>query len=256
MADDISEAFFLPELFDIMATEGRNSVVADGATPLQGSALVQFEQDVHMIYAPDRMLTAFVGTLDAELADKPDVRADALAFAATELGQRILRLEIAARQALIDDDVDYVARDVLSEARSAGADARLGQRLEQVRARIDANELLELNVSLGLNTSYAYYRGMMSEDAVFGLSGELLLQLVWEQEPSIRADIEDWIESYFLMAYQPLEPAEMDAFVSYVATPLAQDFNRAMFRAFDTVFSEISFQVGKALGRRLRAEEL
>lgn len=256
LADDLSRAFLLPELFDIMAEEGRSSVLADGAVPLQGRDLAQFTSDVEGIYHAERMLADFTQALDAELAGSPDVRADALEFAATDLGRRVLRLELAAREALLDDDVDALARLALDDAR-AGVSGEAGfQRLQLVRERIDANELVELNVSLGLNTSFAYYRGMMAENAVQGMSSDMLLQLVWAQEPEIRADIEDWVESYFLMTYQPLDAEDMQAYVDYVGTPLAQDFNRAMFRAFDTVFSEISYQVGRALGRRLNFEEL
>ena len=255
-ADDLVRAFLLPELFDIMATEGRNSVLEDGATPLQGNALALFRNDVTMIYQPERMLAEFATALETELARTPDARADALEFAATDPGRRILRLELAARDALLDDDVNRFARMALDDARSSTAESQAARRLELVRARIDANDLVELNVALGLNTSFAYYRGMMAENAVQGMTSEMLLQLVWAQEPDIRAEIEDWIESYFLMAYQPLAAAEMEDYVAYVGTPLAQEFNRAMFRAFDTVFSEISFQVGRALGRRLNVEEL
>ena len=256
VASELSDAFLLPELFDIMAEEGRASMLADGATPLQGSALRAFQDDVAAIYTADRMLAAFLTEMEKELSSRPDVRADALDFAATDAGKQILQLEIAARQALLEDEIDEMARMTLLEAREAARDAAMAARLDLVRQRIDANDLIELNVSLGLNTSFAYYRGMMAENAVQGLSADMLLQLVWAQEPAIRADIEDWIESYFLMAYQPLSTDEMEAFVAYVATPLAQDFNRAMFRAFDTVFSEISLQVGHALGRRLSIEEL
>lgn len=256
LASDLSRAFLLPELFDIMAAEGRTSVLADGATPLQGQALAEFRSDVDAIYDAERMLNAFTAALEAELSTRPEVRADALEFAATEAGQQILQLEVAARQALLEDEIDEMARLALLEAREGGPGNAAAERLVLVRQRIDANDLIELNVSLGLNTSFAYYRGMLAENAVQGMTSDTLLQLVWAQEPEIRADIEDWIDSYFLMAYQPLAVKDMQDFVAYVSTPLAQDFNRAMFRAFDTVFSEISFQVGRALGRRLITEEL
>lgn len=256
LASELARAFLLPELFDIMAAEGRQSVLADGATPLQGRPLTQFRSDVEAIYAPDRMLMEFVAALEAELVRYPEARADALEFAATDYGKQILQLEISARDALMDDEIDTVARLALQDARDSQPDDPVAERLDLVRQRIDANDLIELNVSLGLNTSFAYYRGMMAENAVQGMNEDTLLQLVWAQEPEIRADIEDWIESYFLMAYQPLSMEEMQRFVAYVSTPLAQDFNRAMFRAFDTVFSDISVQVGRALGRRLNIEEL
>ncbi|MCH8466568.1 MAG: DUF2059 domain-containing protein [Roseinatronobacter sp.] len=255
-ADDLARAYLLPELFEIMAEEGLQSVMADGVTTLEGRALTQFQRDVTQIYQAERMEADFTARLRAELETQPDVVQDALDFAQTDLGRKILRLEISARKALLDPEVDDIARMALSDARGARASESAARRLDLVRARIEANDLVELNVSLGLNTSYAYYAGMMAEDAANELSAEQVLYLVWAQESSIRLEVEDWSESYFLMAYAPLSEEEMQAYVAYVSTPLAQAFNRALFRAFDAVFTDISKSVGRALGRRLSAEEL
>lgn len=255
-ADDLSRAYLLPELFGIMAAEGRSSVLVEGAIPLQGRALADFERDVARIYDAERMHAAFVSILNADMDATPDVMQDALEFAQTNLGKRVLRLEVSARDALLDDEVDQIARMALQDARAAQQGAPAADRLDMIRARVDANDLVELNVSLGLNTSYAYYQSMMSENAVNGLDGEQLLFLVWAQEPEIRTDVEDWIESYFMMAYQPLADDDLQALIDYVSTPLAQAFNRAMFRAFEAVFSDISVKVGRALGRRLNVEDL
>ncbi len=255
-AGDLSRAYLLPELFEIMASEGRSAILADAAIPLQGGTFANFEDDVSRIYDPGRMQAAFVAGLKADLAASPEVLEDALNFAQTNLGKRILRLEISAREALLDDEVDQIARTALADARAARDGAGRAARLAMIRARVDANDLIDLNVSLGLNTSYAYYQGMMSENAVNGLDAEQLLFLVWAQEPEIRADVEDWIESYFMMAYQPLSDDELQDYIDYVSQPLAQAFNRAMFRAFDALFSDISVAVGRALGRRLNVEDL
>ncbi len=255
-ADDLSDALLLPELFDIMAEEGRNAVVQDEEIPLRGGVLAQFQQDVAEIYTPERLQMAFLAELDTALEAKPDLRADVLAFAKSELGRKVLRLEISARAAMLDDTVDDATRLALADARAAPEGSDRARRLALVRARIDANDLIELNVSLGLNTSYAYFQGLLAEGAVPGLTASELVPLVWAQETEIRNEIEDWIESYFLMAYQPLDEGEFSDLLDYVNTPLAVEFNQVMFRAFDTVFSDVSQKLGAALGRRMQAEEL
>jgi uncharacterized protein YukE len=255
-ADDLARAYLLPELFEIMAEEGLQSVMADGVTTLEGSALAQFQNDVAQIYRAEQMEADFTAHLSAELEGQPDVVQDALDFANTDLGRKVLRLEVSARKALLDPEVDDIARMALIQARDARPDSDRARRLDLVRARIEANDLIELNVSLGLNTSYAYYAGMMAEDAANELSAEQVLYLVWAQETSIRMEVEDWSESYFLLAYAPLSEEELQTYIDYVSTPLGQAFNRALFQAFDTVFSDISKSVGRALGRRLNAEEL
>ena len=255
-AEDLSRAFLLPELFEIMAEEGRRSAVADGEIPLQGRALAEFERNVAAIYNAEAMRQAFEASVMAELESQPAVLADALEFAATELGARVLRLEISARAALLDDEIDEISRITLEEARDADPEAPRAARLDMVRARIDANDLIDLNVSLGLNTSLAYYRGFLSEQATQSLGADDLLTLVWSQEDMLRADIEDWIESYFLLAYQPLNDADLQSYTDYLSTPLAQAFNLAMFTAFDQVFSDLSVALGRVMGRGMLAEEL
>ncbi|MDD7970231.1 hypothetical protein [Roseinatronobacter alkalisoli] len=254
-AQDLSEAFLLPELFQIMAAEGRAAIGQDSAAPVSDAELDLWRAELDEIYDADRMHVDFVAALDAALESKPGIRADAIDFATTELGQRILRLEISARDALLQDEIDDVARLALLEARSAsqkGADNRLAL----VRARIRANDLVELNVSLGMNTSYAYYRGMLAENTAIGLNAEDMLNMVQALEPSIRNDVTDWIESYFLMAYQPLSDDELQAYIAYSASPEGDAFNRAMFQAFDAVFVGLSHRVGRALGRIMNSESL
>ncbi|MCC5958439.1 MAG: hypothetical protein JJU08_03775 [Rhodobacteraceae bacterium] len=255
-ANDLSEAFLLPELFEVMAAEGRTAIGEEGAAPLSSRELDIWRTELAGIYDTDQMLAAFVDALEQALEPMPDVRDDAIRFATTELGQRIMRLEVSARAALLDDEVDEMARLALLDARASLQDTDGAHRLAMIRDRIAVNDLIELNVSLGMNTSYAYYRGMLAEGASAGYSAEDLLNLVQAMQPDIRRDVVDWIESYFLMAYQPLSDAELQDYIDYSASPQGVAFNRAMFQAFDAVFVGLSGRVGRALGRILGSDTL
>lgn len=250
--NDLSEALLLPELFAIMATEGRENADAVEDELLNGRGGTQWRTDVARTYDPDRLLAQFMQVLDAELADSPDVRADVMDFAESDMGRRVLRLEIDARAALLDPDVSALAHDVLADLRAERA-----PRLEMVRERIAVNDLVELNVALGLNTSMSYFHGLMTE-APGGMSGPMtsLLGDVWEQEHAIRAETEDWIESYFLLAYQPLSDEALRSYIAFSASESGQKFNTAMFRAFDQVFGEVSLRLGSATGRALQHQDL
>lgn len=252
----LSRAYHFPELFEVMAEESQQALGSDGATPLDMAELAEWRAELRALYDPVRMEARFIKTLEDTLADQPDVRSDALDFARSDLGARILQLELSARQALLDTEIDDLAREALLRARNAAPGDTSARRLARVRARIDANDLIELNVSLGMNTSFAYYMGMFREGAVFGLNTEDLLQLVQAQEYDIRRDVTDWIESYFLMAYRPLTDEELEAYIAYCQTAKGDAFNQAMFRAFDDLFVELSGAVGQALGWRLRGERL
>lgn len=255
-AQELSDAYLLPELFEIMSDESIAALGADGASPLSDAELAEWRAELAAIYDPERMHRRFMTVLEGALASRPDVTQDALDFAASTLGRRVLQLEVSARAALLDAEIDDAARSALMHARHSKPDSAAARRLAQARERIAVNDLIEMNVSLGLNTSYAYYSGMLAEGATSGLGPQDLLALVQAQEEDIRHDIIDWIEAYFLMAYQPLSQDEMRRYIAHSASPEGDAFNRAMFRAFDTVFVALSHQVGRALGRRLMAEEL
>lgn len=253
---DLADLYFFDELFPIMAAEGIASSGDENATPLDRSELGQWRSDLARIYDASRMQQSFTDVLNSALAGRDDVIRDATEFGQSSLGERVLKLEVSARAALLDDAIDDMARQALLDARAAPAQSELGQRLALVRERVAVNDLVELNVSLGLNTSYAYYTGMLSETEIPGLSPQDVLSLVWEQENDIRTDVTDWIESYFLMAYQPLSTEDMRAYIDWSGSAYGDAFNRAMFRAFDAVFVDISSQVGTALGRALSGQSL
>jgi signal transduction histidine kinase len=252
----LAELYLLDELFPIMAAEGISSAGDEAATPLDPSEVGQWRRDIARIYDATAMQAAFSDALDTALVGRDDIIRDAADFARSDLGERVLQLEVTARAALLDDAIDELAREALVVARAAPDGSPLNLRLGLIRDRIAVNDLIELNVSLGMNTSYAYYMGMLSESEMLGLGAQDVLSLVWSQEEDIRSDVRDWIESYFLMAYQPLSDDDLRAYVDWSGSAYGDAFNRAMFQAFDTVFVDISRQVGMTLGRALSGQSL
>lgn len=253
-ADSLSDAYLLPELFDIMAEEGRMVALSDPAVPQNGAGRAGWEGAINRIYDSDRMHEDFNTALTAAL--KPATRADALRFAQSDLGRRVLQLEVSARRALLSEEIDASARLALTSAREAPEGSSRANALARVRERIAVNDLIELNVSLGLNTSLAYYTGMVDAGWMAGMAGVDLLTLVWAQEQAIRDDVTDWAESYFLLAYQPLSTEDMQTYIDYAASPEGDAFNRAMFRAFDSVFVAISRRVGAAMAAQMQQDTL
>lgn len=253
-ADSVSDAYLLPDLFGIMAEEGREAALNDPAVQPGSAGRTGWESAINRIYDVERMHDDFVSALNAALT--PEIRADALRFAQSALGRRVLQLEVSARRALLSEEIDDSARQALNTARAAPAGSPRADALARVRERIAVNDLIELNVSLGLNTSLAYYTGMVEAGWMAGMAGADLLTLVWAQEQAIRDDVTDWAESYFLLAYQPLSTEEMQTYIDYVASPKGDAFNRAMFQAFDAVFVDISRRVGAAMAAHMQQDTL
>jgi hypothetical protein len=130
-------------------------------------------------------------------------------------------------------------------------------RMAMLERFIEVNDLVESNVSGALNSSYAYYRGMIDGGAFEGEMGEGdVLADVWSQEADVRADTEEWVYSFLALAYQPLPDAELSAYTAFSATPAGQDLNRAIFVAFDKMFVDISHALGLATARYMVGQEL
>ena len=83
-----------------------------------------------------------------------------------------------------------------------------------------------------------------------------ILSDVWAQEDQIRADTSTWLYSYLGLAYHPLTEAEMESYIAFWESPAGQRLNAALFQAFDTVFREVSLELGKAAGIAMQGRDI
>ena len=173
-----------------------------------------------------------------------------LAFFQTPAGERIVALENAARGAMGDDDIEEIARQNYRDLAQDG-----GHRLDLIRAFVTANDLLERNVSGALTSNYQFFRGL-SDGNAFDMSEDEMIAEVWAQEEEIRADTEEWLMGYLLMAYQPLSDEELEAYIAFSRTNAGQALNRGLFDGFNAMYTDISYALGWAVALELAASEL
>ncbi|MFA8443212.1 hypothetical protein [Yoonia sp.] len=161
-------------------------------------------------------------------------------------------LELSARRAYLDEAVEMASKE---NAAIAMMDET--PRFLMVQEFVDVNDLIEANVVGSLNSSYAFYTGLIDGGAMpAGVTGETALQDVWAQEPEVRKDTTEWVYSFLLMAYQPLSDAEMEAYIEFSRTDAGQDMTDALFAAFDGMFEDISRGLGLASARFMISQEL
>ena len=174
------------------------------------------------------------------------------AFFGSEMGQQILKLEIGARRALLDSDVEDVAKVAWSDM--AAEDS---PRAAQLRRFAEANDLIESNVMGAMNANFAFYRGM-AEAGSFpeAMTEEQMLQDVWGQEPQVRTETESWLFPFLALAYQPLSDADLQSYISFSESPAGQRLNAALFVAFDAVFTQISADLGRAAALQMKGEDI
>ena len=64
------------------------------------------------------------------------------------------------------------------------------------------------------------------------------------------------MNAFLLMAYEPLEPEDLQAYVEFYRTPAGRVLNRAMFDAFNRMYEELSYILGRAVARHMQSEKL
>ena len=247
----VAEALHLPEVFEVMAAEGRDYGATLEQEMFPGVGGADWAADVDRIYATQRTYPAFLRAFSARLSGNaalPEIER----FLASDLGRKASMLEVSARRAMLAPEVEEAARMRFAEL--AGSD---DLRYRLVENFIDANDLVEVNVAGGLNAARAFYSGLSQGGAFEApMAVDQILQEVWSQEPVIRSEAENWLGSVLNMAYAPLTEAEMRAYIAASEGKAMHVLNGALYEAFDQSFTSVSEDLGRSAAKYIAGETL
>ena len=249
---DLGQVLQFDSMFEVLKDEGiaRANEIADQMLP-QGRG-PGWDRAVADIYDLRLLRAEFNHALRAELSKDPQAAAEIRAFFASDLGQRVLTLEIAARRAFLDvaqEEAARVAADTPETARDP--------KWRQIQRLIEAGDLVEMNVAGGLSGSLAFMRGLQ-ETGANGLALPInkLSTDVWGQEAQLRADTSAWLKAYFGLAYSPLTETELETYVTFLESPAGQRYSAALFLALDSSFRRISRALGRAVVEAAQANDI
>ena len=244
----VLRALGLSDVIAVMRQEGLAQGADMSGALLPSGAASDWQRSLEMIYNLDRMENTVTRRFSKELGDVD--MAPVLGFLTSPTGQRLVALELSAREAMMEGDIEQAARAAF-RALDEKSDARLTVLNDFVRA----NDLVEANVTSALNANYAYYRGLHKSGAL-GMSDQQMLEQVWSGEAEARIDINEWVFAFLLMAYTPLGEDVVAEYAALSQTEAGKRMNRALFAGFDEMFRDISFALGMATGRILQTQEL
>lgn len=206
------------------------------------------EAQLRAVYDTARMRETVRAALEASLgAAQIDA---ALRFVGSETGQTIAALELAARRAMSDPAVEEAARDAW--ARAPEEHPALAARIGEV---IAVSDLVERNVTGALNSNLRFLQGLVDGGGTDVPMADLLAS-VRAQEEAIRAETEDWLGAYLLLAFQPLEDAELQSYIRFYGTAPGRALNAAMFGAFNQMYDALSYATARVIALRAGTEEL
>jgi hypothetical protein len=241
-------------LYDLMAVLSAEGIAAADQMeadmfPGQGSAA--WQAVVSRIYSTDQMIADMEAAFPTDIFTT-DMLADLTTYFTTDPGAAIITAELEARRIFAQPDVEAAANEVYADSLAAE-----NPRLDLLREFVAANDLLERNVMGALNSNFGFYQGLSDGNAFPApMPEDLMLAEVWAQEPQIRADAEEWLYSFQLMAYDGISDADVQSYVDLSRTPAGQALNTALFTAFDAVLNRISYDLGQAAAVFVAGEEI
>jgi len=221
-----------------------------GQKMLQGRGGDEWLQIVATIYNENGIWDTFYHRLALELQNHEID--EMLAFWQTDIAKQAVGLEISARLAFMDKDIEETAR-----ARFREMAAAKHPRATMLREFVEAGDLVQYNLSSAMNSSYAFSLGMVQGGAFKRvLTEEEILRSTWENEAEIRTDITEWLYAYLALAYQPMSDAQLQTYIGFSKTKAGRKLNAAQFAAYDDVFNQVSKALGLAAAQFLRGSDL
>ena len=249
-ADALFELVGLPQIVAVMRDEGLDYGETIARDMFPAGMTPRWAAQLDRIYDTDTMVAqmraAFVAALDGQDLTQ------ALDFYGSDLGRRIVTLEIAARASMLDPTMDAASKEFAAEQAQANT-----PHFRLISDFITANDLIEANVVGGLNSNFAFIDALVSGGATLpGVSADSLLADVWAQEDAIRASTTEWITAFLLLAYAPLEDAEIAELTAFSQTPEGRIMTQALFGAFDEIFVRMSRDLGSAASGFIISQDL
>ena len=248
--DAVVDALGLPEMIDIMREEGidHGDQLAQDMFPDRAEG--QWQTIIAEIYDRDRIRDLVYSNLKTALGPEPVD--DILGFFHGATGKEAIALEISARRALLDEQLNDA-----NDARVAQLRAESDPRMDLLEEFIVANDLVEANVVGALNSNFAFFSGLADGGAYDrAMSSDDLLREVWSQEDAIREDTDVWIYGFLSMAYTPLSDAQLSEYIDFSNTNSGQKLNTALFEAFNLMFDDVSYALGLAAAEIMKSEAL
>ncbi len=246
-AERLMRAMHISEFMTILSEEGVAQGLAINESMLGGSGGSYFQAQVEDLYDPTLMHQQLSRSVGQMMTDTQLEQASI--FFESDLGQSIVSLENSARRAIADDAIEEMARSAYEQADREDMFFRLVDEYVQI------NDLIEKNVQGTISADYSFYQGLASGQSALFDDASVLQELLSQHE-NTKAETTEWMYSFLLLAYQPLNESQMRENIAFSRTEAGRALNTALFKGFDEMLNGISFQLGQAVAQAMRASDL
>ncbi len=236
------------ETIEIMQEEGRayGDDLVDQLVPDANPD--SWAKTIARIYDHDKIYALIADGFEAELGDAD--LTPILDYFQSADGAEVVTLEVSARRAFLDAETEAAAAQRYLDL--SDTDAWF---VQQIDTLMTDSDLVEMNVAGALNSDLMFYRGL-TDGGAFDMTEDEMLAEVWAQEEDLRLSSREWLQSFLALAYQPLESQQLEDYAAFYRSPEGRDLNRAIFVAFDQMYEEISYLLGRAVAQQMQSEKL
>lgn len=235
-SNQLFNAMGIPGLIAAFAEDGRETIGDINSSFLGGQGGDVFLETAQRLYDPARMEAELRASF-AQLVDPADARQAVVFFDSTQ-GQRIVELEVQARQAMVDDALEDAAK---AASNDAGDD---------VLRLISVRDLVEVNTDIAMAARRAFYDGFLaaapSTDAP-DIEG---------QRGMVAEDTRAWITGYYMLVASAMEDDDLDTYTAFWETDVAQRVDAALSDAFEQSYVSLSYGMGQIVGRLMPQNDL
>jgi hypothetical protein len=230
-------------LLSILATEAIESGSDVDRDFLNGEGGDFFRETVTRLNDPKRLAPKLEAIYTESMTE---TQRDSVAlFFESDLGQRIIDLELSAREAMIDAEVEAAVKE-----RVAGSGVP-----PLVQQLIDESRLVERNTEDSLGIVKEFFLGIRSAGQDELTPGQIDA-IVEESRAEVEADTREWLGAFLTLSYSPLSDDELSTYLEFWRTDAGRAFDEALFAAFRQIIGENSFAVGQLVGRLQLSQDI
>ncbi|MEM1102024.1 MAG: hypothetical protein AAGH73_10925 [Pseudomonadota bacterium] len=247
--DRLLDALQIGEVVQILVEEGSATALALEDSMFPGRGGEAWASEVRRIYEWETREAA----LDGEMRRRLEGRdlAPLLDFLEGDVGQRIMALEVSARRAFIEPEMEEIALELFEDAEDTQPVLHA-----QVMEFTEVNDLVGQNVEGAFESNAAFALGVHTAGGFDGVSLNALIAQLWAGDEAVEADVSSWLYAYLMTAYRPLPEEDLAAYIALSRTPDGQMLNSVIMASFNALFSDISYDLGSAAGRFMAQQEL
>ena len=245
---DLYDALQMDRVNEIIRVEGIQDARGTGEAYLSKNTVARFVDQAQSVYQLETMEKDFKRLLTENLSIS-DAEA-ILLFYRSPIGKTASELEVSARVAISDKQIEEMAKIKFNEAVNLK-----NERLDELGSVIETLELVEQNL-IGAYAAQFAFMYELSKLGLVNLSRQEMIDAITSDEEKLKSEILEWLMAFSHMAYSPMSDEEFGVYNDFSKSALGITLNKALFSVYNEMAKDQSQRLASILGEFMKSEDL